>query len=985
MSDVFGKRLGQYILLEQLGEGGMAKVYNALDSRAERNVAIKVILPSKRSSQVFLQQFEQEAKSLANLMHSNIVKVLNYGVEDGQPYLVMEFVPGGTLKDAMQRPIAWQTAAAILAPIARALEYVHRQQIIHQDVKPSNILLDDDFHPMLSDFGIVKMLGSKDENSTPSAIGVGVGTPDYMPPEQGMGKDVDFRADIYSLGLVYYEMVTGKKPFAADTPMAAVIKHITDELPLPSSIDKKIPRFVESAMLRAIQKDPEDRYLDMGDFADVLELLALGKDAPAKKILQLTRKRKKKRKFQPKWLLTLLIPLILGISLTAYWYWPVQEEGQSTSPALQSTAIDVAHKAATEPATLPPAMTATVLPQPTAQATEANGPLKVDPAAEVTLLGTPLNRYSSSQFKEIARWGIGGINVVRWSPDGKLLALGTTSGIFLHDAKSKELVRFIDTTYNVIEMTFNPDGNLILAGSLDGQVKAWQIETGELTQEFGGSRSTVTAIVYSPNRKNLAIGYEDGNIYYYPADQTEPLMNIWQPPSVQALAISTDNRFLYVSNGEAKIFIWDIALKKVDSELASNSPVDKLDMSQNGQFLLSTGNSNAVYLWDLFEGRVVSSFSNLGGLVVDLEFSSNDEQVVIGLNNGMVKVFTKPAPADYSKAQAPLATMQGSIDTVRGVAFSPDQKWVAVGNWKEGLQIWDVNTGTEIFTLAGHMRAINRIYFSPDGVWLVTAHEDGIVRVWEVNNAQEAYRFNAYLPKGIPFSPDHRFLTIIRKSEKKYDPDIIQIVELSSGKIVAELPDFQPGSLVQFTDDSKILVAGDDHGANLWDVSTWERLDAHGGMNAGCGQYFTPQNELLAVIYDTGVLFSYDDQVRELCSKKPEGATLVYYFESSHRVYYVLGDGKVWSWNFRSADIANIRFSSPYPFPDDVFLAADQHSGWYASTSGTDLFIRNMSRGDSGITIKTQGDYRYRVAFLPNKKMMALGSQYGSIHIWVMP
>ena len=118
MNDVFGKKLGQYILLEQLGEGGMAKVYNALDSRMERNVAIKVILPSKRSSQVFLEQFEMEAKALANLTHTNIVKVLNYGVENDQPFLVMEYISGGTLRDAMNQKLPWQTAAAILAAVA---------------------------------------------------------------------------------------------------------------------------------------------------------------------------------------------------------------------------------------------------------------------------------------------------------------------------------------------------------------------------------------------------------------------------------------------------------------------------------------------------------------------------------------------------------------------------------------------------------------------------------------------------------------------------------------------------------------------------------------------------------------------------------------------------------------------------------------------------------------------------------------------------
>ena len=256
MNDVFGKKLGQYVLLEQLGEGGMAKVYNALDLRVEGNVAIKVILPSKRTSNVFLQQFEQEAKALANLTHTNIVKVLNYGIQDGQPYLVMEYVSGGTLKEAMYQKIPWQTAAAILAPIARALDYVHRQQIVHRDVKPSNILLQEDFRPMLSDFGIFKLLVGKDEKAD-SAIGAGIGTPEYMSPEQGLGKEVDFRADIYSLGLVFYEMVTGQKPFTADSPMAIVIKHVTDKLPLPTRLTKISPNMSNASYSALYKKVPK--------------------------------------------------------------------------------------------------------------------------------------------------------------------------------------------------------------------------------------------------------------------------------------------------------------------------------------------------------------------------------------------------------------------------------------------------------------------------------------------------------------------------------------------------------------------------------------------------------------------------------------------------------------------------------------------------------------------------------------------------------
>jgi len=230
MSSLFGKQIGRYVLLEKLGEGGMATVYNAYDTRLDRNIALKMILPSRQSSKIFLDRFKIEAKALAQLSHSNIVKVLDYGEEEGVPYLVMEYVPGGSLKESLYGAIPWAHAARILAPIARALEYVHQQKIIHRDVKPSNILLDENDQPMLSDFGVVKLIETN-ETVDLAATGVGVGTPEYMAPEQGMGKEVDFRADIYALGVVFYEMVTGQKPYTGESSMSVVIQHVTGHMP----------------------------------------------------------------------------------------------------------------------------------------------------------------------------------------------------------------------------------------------------------------------------------------------------------------------------------------------------------------------------------------------------------------------------------------------------------------------------------------------------------------------------------------------------------------------------------------------------------------------------------------------------------------------------------------------------------------------------------------------------------------------------------
>ena len=269
MSNLTGQSIGRYHILEQLGEGGMATVYKAYDTDRERNVAFKV-LRTETFSPLLLEQvlkrFEREAKSLAKLSHPNIVKILDYGDHEGSPYLVMEYLPGGTLKQKLGQAIPWKQAIQILLPIAHGLAYAHHESIIHRDIKPANILMDNLNAPILTDFGIAKLLEGADSH-TLTASGVGIGTPEYMAPEQGIGAStIDARADIYSLGIVLYEMVTGRKPYIADTPMAVVLKQMTDPLPRPTDFVPDLPEDVEHILFKALAKQPEDRYEDMDTF-----------------------------------------------------------------------------------------------------------------------------------------------------------------------------------------------------------------------------------------------------------------------------------------------------------------------------------------------------------------------------------------------------------------------------------------------------------------------------------------------------------------------------------------------------------------------------------------------------------------------------------------------------------------------------------------------------------------------------------------------
>lgn len=269
MDGMIGKNLGKYQIVEQLGEGGMATVYKAYDQALERFVAIKVIRTGSMADPLFLGRFEREAKALAKLDHPYILKVLDYGEQDGVPYLVMPFVGHGTLKQYTTDRLPWERAFAIIIPIAEALSYAHKRHIVHRDIKPANILFGESGEPILSDFGIAKMLDAGEQTQL-TGTGLGIGTPAYMAPEQWNGV-ADERTDVYALGIVLYELLTSRCPFQAETPAAILIKQVQDPLPRPRAFAPELPESVEAVIFKALAKDPSLRFQTMEDFIHAMK------------------------------------------------------------------------------------------------------------------------------------------------------------------------------------------------------------------------------------------------------------------------------------------------------------------------------------------------------------------------------------------------------------------------------------------------------------------------------------------------------------------------------------------------------------------------------------------------------------------------------------------------------------------------------------------------------------------------------------------
>jgi len=264
MKSLLNRTLGGYSLVEELGRGGMATVYKAYQPRLERWVAVKVLDPAYTADDSdALDRFRREARAIAGLRHPNVLTVYDYGEEDSMAYIVMEYVEGGTLTDRLRgEPFKPQRAVEISMGVGRALAYAHDRGIIHRDVKPANILLPREDWPLLADFGLVKLQQAR---RALTQAGMILGTPHYTSPEQALGDATDHRADIYALGVVLFEMLTGRLPFEAEKAFDVLVMHVNDSPPKLRDLVSDIPQALENIVLKALAKSPDERYLGMPD------------------------------------------------------------------------------------------------------------------------------------------------------------------------------------------------------------------------------------------------------------------------------------------------------------------------------------------------------------------------------------------------------------------------------------------------------------------------------------------------------------------------------------------------------------------------------------------------------------------------------------------------------------------------------------------------------------------------------------------------
>lgn len=686
MNDLTGTTIERYKIVRELGRGGMAVVYRATDTMLDRNVAIKMILSeitNKEKTEKLLKRFNREAKTLASLSHPNIVKVLDYGEFESTPYLVMEYIAGGALKSKMSRPIPYAEAAALLLPVARALQHAHQQKIVHRDVKPENILINDSDQPMLSDFGILKLVDMEESHGL-TGTGKIVGTPAYMSPEQIRGREVDGRADMYSLGIVFFEMVTGRKPYNANTPIELSMQHLHDPIPKAKQFVRDLPAEVDQIIAKSIAKNPEDRYPTMSAFAQALEKLS-GTTARTTTAERRAMKAAEEKQQEEKRLAenkqgglfksrhtyiaagviaVFAIGIIILRQIGAFPASPASQTSTSVSPLSTATSIN----------TLP-----------TSSPTQDDQISETPTPDQVSLTSTPntfselaLQRQNISRIVEISR--MDKISVIRmdWIENGNWLIDAGSGEVSFVDVKTAAFTKVSLDGGIPLSISVADDRVYIL---LNNGIKIIDIETLKVIKNLSPISGGAISIAASPDGKYLALGISDNKTQLLNAENGSVVRNLKSNYGGWAVGFSPDSQHI-VSGTSQGILKWETATGIwLPTFGGQDKTVKSLAFSHNGK-IMAGGGDGFIFFWNVENGELINQVDGgKFGVVHSLDFSPDDTLLVSGTDDNIVRIW------DVFSASM-LKELTGHTSQVFGVCFSPDGQYIASGANEGSIRIW---------------------------------------------------------------------------------------------------------------------------------------------------------------------------------------------------------------------------------------------------------------------------------------------------------
>lgn len=980
-------RLGNYEILGVLGRGGMGVVYKAKQLKANRVVALKMILTNKHASVQEQVRFQMEAEAVARLQHPNIVQLHEVGEHDGLPYFSIEFCEGGSLEDKLKSwtPNAAE-AAALIATLARAIHYAHLRGVVHRDLKPANVLLAGDGTPKITDFGLAKNLDSSSDITKSGAI---MGTPSYMAPEQAEGKvhNTGPAADVYALGALLYLLLAGRPPFKGNSVVETLDQVRKHEPTPPSRWMKSVPRDLDTICLKCLRKQPENRYASAAELADELIRYQKGEPILARPVGAIERSVRWVRRNPTVAVLLagVVLTTIAGVTGIA-WQWRkavanARIANQLTDEARQKTKAERWERYRANMAVAGTAMHEQNF-------TSARRNLEAAPEEH---RGWEWRRLDSlldgaQTVLEIETKGLNYCPVFDVHPTRLQLAIHQPDGSvgWWDPAADSSFPLPRSHKQTASKIAYSPDGKRVATAADDHKIHIWNAESGQQICVLPGHAKAVQGLKFSRGGLRLASIGLDHVVRLWDLETGASLWARQASGQFGGLAFTPDGTRLVINSGNELLGV--LADKnQLDVTYKGHAAViSDLAMSPDGTRLASasTHPENQIRLWELATGRSLAVLAGHLNHITRVTFSSDGRRLASSSVDSTVRLWD-------ARSGDCLRVLSGHTAAVYDLAFSPDGKRLLSGADDETVRLWDGRTGDSLAVMHGHRAHVPRVTFSPDGSKIFSASFDGTVRIWDVQSAESTLlRGHSSFVYDVAFDPDGTQVASVG-----WD-GALRLWDLATGRQVREMKHTAEAvSSVAFDAAGKRLLTlsrfrdQDSLGrtVTVWDRATGKILrmilmaksnwkDSRAVLNPAGDLIAVGDNEGPVRLFDPtsgkelAVLAGHQCEVTDVAFR-PDGAQLA----SGG------ADGSIRLWDpVRRSAIAVLRGHDAW-----VTRLAYSHDGRWLASAAQDKTVRLWDPDSQEFVAEfPHGSAVHCLSFSPDEKRLATGSADKIIRVW---